>query len=63
MGTRTERNKKQKSSWKKKLGITFLVILVIIIVLAGSGVGYVMTKLNKNTIIFALLKDSSIFKI
>ena len=47
MGTRTERNKKQKSSWKKKLGITLLVILVIIIVLAGSGVGYVMTKLNK----------------
>ena len=42
-----DRNKKQKSSWKKKLGITFLVILIIIIILAGCAVGFVMTKVNK----------------
>ena len=47
MGTRSEKNKKQKSSWKKKLGITLLVILIIIIIIAGCGIGYVMSKLGK----------------
>ena len=47
MGARTERNKKQKSSWKKKLGITLLVIFIIIVIIAGCGAGYVMTKLGK----------------
>ena len=42
-----DRNKNKKSSWKKKLGITFLVILIIIIILAGCAVGFVMTKVNK----------------
>ena len=47
MGARTERNEKKKSSWKKKLGIALLIIFIILIVIAGCGAGYVMSKLGK----------------
>lgn len=47
MGARTDRNREKKSSWKKKLGITLLVILIIVIIIAGIGAGFVMSKLNK----------------
>lgn len=47
MGARTDRNKVKKSSWKKKLGIFFLIIIIIAIILAGAGFGYVMSKVGK----------------
>lgn len=47
MGKHSEEKTKKKRKFWKTIGIIFLIILTILVILAGSALGYIYSKLGK----------------